>query len=545
MATFYKYKEREDIGKSMIDWSGLTKEISDNLIKEKNRRDNLKLELEQDQLEKLKALDEYTKGLDATMNQAMLEVAQNYKDYLLLSHRNMKNGLISVNDTKIRKQGAMDTFNAINDVTKTYNEKMSAFMEKGGNINEFIAANTARVLDISKSQLVIDDMGRGTFVTTDENGNEVVMPATSFNTILNDTYERFDTAGEVEKAVSNVGQWIESPSGYTTIEDLRRNPEYNKWKENKIKAILSDDKTTISAAADMLNMKPTTDKKLVESDPDNYFYAEYKNGKIIFDSKSVKDKVSKALDSEIEIAIDKKITKTPYRPSPAETSARIAKKQKEQTFRLISDALKGDKTALQALVSDPSLNISSLTKSEDGKGYNITTPNGTIFIDTEGNIKESGSTFVSALFGSDDAEEYKNFEKSTEMVSPVFEENVSDVKYIKSAPIVLTTKENIDALQEAGSGKVVRQKGMSKVEENKTIDEKINDVTKTVQSIIAGKASAKSIGSAIEITKQDGTTGYVNIYDIIENPNDGLMKIQEIVNQSSTKESNLNASKRK
>ena len=50
MATFYKYKERDDISKSMIDWSGITKEISDNLMKEKNRRDDLKQKLEEDQL---------------------------------------------------------------------------------------------------------------------------------------------------------------------------------------------------------------------------------------------------------------------------------------------------------------------------------------------------------------------------------------------------------------------------------------------------------------------------------------------------------------
>ena len=68
MATFYKYKEREDISKSMIDWFGITKKISDNLMKEKTRRDDLKLKIEEDQAEKLKAIDQYAKGLDPTMN---------------------------------------------------------------------------------------------------------------------------------------------------------------------------------------------------------------------------------------------------------------------------------------------------------------------------------------------------------------------------------------------------------------------------------------------------------------------------------------------
>ncbi len=44
MATYYKYKER-DLDKSMIDWSGLTKTISDNLLKEKADREKESLSL--------------------------------------------------------------------------------------------------------------------------------------------------------------------------------------------------------------------------------------------------------------------------------------------------------------------------------------------------------------------------------------------------------------------------------------------------------------------------------------------------------------------
>ena len=73
MATFYKYKDRDDISKSMIDWSGITKEISDNLMKEKDRRDTLKAKIEEDQLQKLNAVEAYAKGLDPTMNQSMMK----------------------------------------------------------------------------------------------------------------------------------------------------------------------------------------------------------------------------------------------------------------------------------------------------------------------------------------------------------------------------------------------------------------------------------------------------------------------------------------
>ena len=52
MATYYSYKDR-DIDKSTIDWSGLTKTISDNLMNEKKRRENLKLEIEEKHQEQM------------------------------------------------------------------------------------------------------------------------------------------------------------------------------------------------------------------------------------------------------------------------------------------------------------------------------------------------------------------------------------------------------------------------------------------------------------------------------------------------------------
>jgi hypothetical protein len=366
MATFYKYKEREDISKSMIDWSGITKEISDNLMKEKTRRDDLKLKIEEDQLEKLKAMDEYAKGLDPTMNQAMLEYAQNYKDYLLNSHKLMKNGLVSVNDTKIKKQGAMDTFNALNDVTKVYNEKIGAFLETGGSLNEFVAGNVAGALDIRKSQLMIDDMGRGSFVTLDENGNEVIVPVTSINTILNDKYDRFDTTGEVVNTVKSIADWtLTSQGGYKSVSDFRqRGTEfYEKTLRSKVDGILNSDKKIVEAAADMMGMKVTYDEKLVKENPDKYILAKNQGGKIIFDvdKKKVKDR----LYNEIDAAIGRTEKQTPYRPSSTKGKSYAQGKSEDEAsalYNLSNRAAMGDSVAFDQI---------------EGRLYSITDEKGT------------------------------------------------------------------------------------------------------------------------------------------------------------------------
>jgi hypothetical protein len=47
MATYYGYKEREDPTKSMIDWAGITKDITDGIYAENKRREEEKFTLDE------------------------------------------------------------------------------------------------------------------------------------------------------------------------------------------------------------------------------------------------------------------------------------------------------------------------------------------------------------------------------------------------------------------------------------------------------------------------------------------------------------------
>lgn len=352
MATFYKYKDREDISKSMIDWSGITKEISDNLMKEKDRRDTLKAKIEEDQLQKLKAVEEYSKGIDPTMNQAMLKVAQNYRDYLVNSHRLMKQGLVSVADTKIQKQGAMDTFNSINDAVKGYNEKIGAIAEAGGTLNDYLASNIARALDISKSQLVIDKMGRGSFVTMDEDGNEIVLPATSLGTILNKKFNRFNTTAEVVNVVKGIGDWVKSSAGgYKSVNDFRQRGDefYKKTLNAKVDSILNSEDRVVEAAADMMGMKITNDRKLYESEPDKYILSEMKGGKIKLSAN--KEVVSKHLYDQIDAAIGRTEKEIPKRESSSRPSDKTNRFNREASslYNLSTRAARGESVAFDQI----------------------------------------------------------------------------------------------------------------------------------------------------------------------------------------------------
>lgn len=361
MATFYKYKDRDDITKSMIDWSGITKDISDNLMKEKDRRDTLKAKIEEDQLQKLKAIDEYSKGIDLTMNQSMLKVAQNYKDYLLNSHKLMKQGLASVADTKIQKQGAMDTFNGINDAVKGYNEKIGAIAEAGGTLNDYLASNIARALDISKSQLVIDKMGRGSFVTMDEDGNEIIVPATSLGTILNKKFNRFDTTGEVVNVVKGItDEWTKTYGEYRSVNDLRQKGEYKTILNAKVESILNSEDRVVEAASDMMGMKITQDKNLYESEPDKYILSEMKGGKIKLSAN--REAVSKRLYDHIDAAISRTEKEQPRPVERKSYGEEKGNREASSLYDLSNRVAAGDKVAFDQI---------------EGRLYSITDEKGT------------------------------------------------------------------------------------------------------------------------------------------------------------------------
>lgn len=536
MATFYKYKDRDDITKSMIDWSGITKDISDNLMKEKDRRDTLKAKIEEDQLEKLKAVDAYAKGLDPTMNQSMLKVAQNYKDYLLNSHKLMKQGLVSVADTKIQKQGAMDTFNGINDAVKGYNEKIGAFVEAGGTLNEYLASNIARALDISKSQLVIDKMGRGSFVTMDEDGNEIIVPATSLGTILNKKFNRFDTTGEVVNVVKGLGDWVRtSAKGYKSLSDLRQRKEYSTILNAKVDEILNSEDRVVEAASDMMKMEITDDRKLYESQPDKYILSEMKGGKIKLSAN--REAVSKRLYDHIDAAISSTEKETP-RPVIRPNAYDIKNKNEKQLYNLITGALKGNESDLQSLSN--SFNFRNIQPQDNGD-IKITLKNGdTKTIKTSKGIKDGGATFAAAL--GLNAAEYKNTVGSDSLVDPKFLQNIGTVSYVKEN---IVNESNIKKLYNS-----IRFKDMGGDTVLMTGNEKITAFKNALDGILIGQ----NVDYSIDSVTGDVTINGIVIKEGINKPNEVLEAAGGTENNNPELEAaggtannkpNLNASSRK
>lgn len=515
MATFYKYKERDDISKSMIDWSGLTKDISDNLMAEKNKRDQIKQELEEDQLNKIKAVEEFTQGLDPSMNQAMIKVSQQYKDYLLTRHRLMKQGLVSVNDTKLKKQGAIDTFDSINNAAKDYNVKMAKYIETGGNLNDFAVQDTAEILNIADSQLVIDDMGRGTFIKVDENGNEIAMPANSFATIMDDVFDRFNDDLEFTKATEDLAKIQIARSGYFNVTDFRQEKElYNEWLTNKTKEILNTDKRVAEVAADLLGIEATRDKE--EAKEKGLVLFEYKNGKRSVNVDYVRDKVKKAVENGLNSRLDRIEERTPYRPTADERNRSARALDEKQTFSLITRSLQGDKSALQSIISKPEYGIANIVDKGDGK-FSIVKDNGDVVpMDINSGISSAGGNFANAIGLS--GEKYINFNTSSSPVNTKFSTNLTDVEYIEKyvEPTKINTSDNISKLNKAT---VYDIRGNQIEKEN--MSEKVSSYRRALQEIAGPLGIETSVDEKGNVTINgevvtDGILDPAKVLSIIE-----------------------------
>ncbi len=254
MATYYGYKERTDPNKSLIDWSGITKELTDGLYAESKRREEEKFTLEENYVKQLNDLNAYSQGLNPSVNQAMLGYVQNYRDYLMQNHKLMKQGVLSVNDSKIAKQGAQDSFNNLNNVVKGVNGKLEELRKAGGELNDDQMKDLAALMEFKDQQLLIDPKsGMASLARRNEDGtvdkNSIVPVGAAYQMFT--PYEQKNVNDMVQGQIKGIGQWTESPDAYNSISDLRNNPEYEVWEDNTINGMMSDPRTAASLGASL------------------------------------------------------------------------------------------------------------------------------------------------------------------------------------------------------------------------------------------------------------------------------------------------------
>ena len=266
MGTYYGYVNR-DQDKSIIDWAGITKKISDDILTEKNSRETRRFELDKTQDEQLRKLDEYTQGIDKNANQAALEAAQGYRAFLMENHKLMKAGLVSVNDSKIVKENAKSTWGTLNKAFKGHQDAIQAKIDKGGAGNLLLAERMSTAFDFQNKKIIPSRNGEAVFVNSDPKTGKLDMEtAMPVSGLLNNQQRMWDTIDVQEsasKAATAASIYKYSPTSTLTIEDIRENKDFDDWKTNTTLAALDTPQRQASVLMDYLGVD-SDDIKMVE-----------------------------------------------------------------------------------------------------------------------------------------------------------------------------------------------------------------------------------------------------------------------------------------
>lgn len=261
---YFGFKREKNIDKSIIDWSSITKKISDDILSVKADRDKQRSDLEDTQMEQLKKVRDYTNGVDTTMNTFVMTQSQSTRDFLSSIHKQMKDGIISVDQAKRVKQSVMDTWDNVSVASKTFQENAKRLGEAKGKGNEALLKMMGLNADLNNKKIVYDpENGQGFYVDINKETGEVDMdtakPVQAINAVQNQSKVYVDVVAETAALAKNAPKIQLAKNGITSVADALQSKNYTDYLDNAVNSKLSDDDRMLSVGLDYLNMEYAID----------------------------------------------------------------------------------------------------------------------------------------------------------------------------------------------------------------------------------------------------------------------------------------------
>lgn len=258
---YYGYKPK-DIDKSYIDWAGITKGISEEIRGVAKERQDKRNELEKEHFKQLQSLNEFEQGMDPSINNFVLKGAQENREYLMQINKQMKAGLISPDDVKIRQQNLSDGWSTFNSTMQTLNKRLEILSEAEGKGNDAVIEEVQRILNFGKNTLIPDpETGELFLVGKKEDGSidsSTARPLRALSNIIGQKFDFVDVEAESKKIADDAGVWKQTFANGLTIEDARKNPDYSSWIFNVVKSKMNTDEKMASVLLDYDNQEYTT-----------------------------------------------------------------------------------------------------------------------------------------------------------------------------------------------------------------------------------------------------------------------------------------------
>jgi hypothetical protein len=376
---FFDYQER-DIDK-LPDWSKVTGDISDKLVRIQKERQAKRDEQDRKTQESLTALEDIDMGESQTMNELKLKAVEDSKRYLLEQEKLMKQNKLDPNQRLIALQTQMDDWKAFSNVTNEWDKNYSEYLTRmeedaSAGMEQAMAEWNEEFGNIAnKAVKTNNENGRLYLTTTDGSGEPLSINA--LNNRLKDRVNKYDVNGEVQNQVQKLGQVVKviNKDGIMSMDDVRKNPAYEEAKKKMVEALLGSDRDTSSILSDYVGgYSFTRDKSMQGKEDENgnemILLTADKNGTYQPEfTKTQKDKAKEYVDLQLEMQLGFKETpkapevKSTRNPNQWEVERSDKKRKTADLFNTAIDVAEGNESVLERVYRNT--NVKSILKQGD------------------------------------------------------------------------------------------------------------------------------------------------------------------------------------
>ena len=386
--TFYHYEKRADLG-SYVDWAAIGKTVSDGLIKVSADRQAKRDELDKITNESITTINELAVGQPQTSSEFYMDGANNIKEALGLSYREMKAGRLNPNEYLKQRQNIMDDLGQMQAAANSFKtdwEAMSKRLENsasptGASEQEIYQNELLDSFGITKDKAIyVNPVDNRIYIATrDANGKIIkdpskLLPISHLTSLRKDQVNKYDVVGEVNKRVKTLGDVTRSVmSGRVmTLNDAVQRPEYMKAENDMISSMMTSPRATGTILTNYVGGYGVTEsKEVADKDPNKILLVKDSNGLLHPKlTREQEDVAREALRAQIRVQLKSIETPTPVQqPSGASVDKNKLQQTNAQHLELIRKIYSGNSTegggaadAIRAL--NP--NIASIDK-KDGK----------------------------------------------------------------------------------------------------------------------------------------------------------------------------------
>lgn len=369
MATYYGERGREKA--QGLDWSAISEQLSGDLLKESQRREELRLSTEEDFQQSQKAMRELPQVKEKSVNEFILKSADEISMRNRTMYRQLKNGEINHNEYARWNQNIRDGYAHLKGVIDNFNTSYDEMLSRASNgeghvLESWLGQNLEQLRALDDKTIYTGDDGTlyigkiNPDGTIDKNPNSYASVET-LGSFMGVRMDAFNLDAATAESAKSAPKYIEAigRGKVKTVQDFKKSPEFKTWLDNQSEYILSNPANAASV------LKRTPHKDGVEydftrdpGDKDPYkIFVQVQDGAVIPQLTEAQQKVAKEI---VEADIKAKMSRTEVAMPKATigemkyfTEQREKKKDRESIVnaieRLYSGGIEEQRAAAQFL----------------------------------------------------------------------------------------------------------------------------------------------------------------------------------------------------